>query len=203
MIVFLAKEKNQRIKQMKKAVYFCILAMVFLSCSTTLGELHIYDISAQVSQASEKKANPKAQKTYGVIFSANQPYDSTNIFRLDEVTLRSKPLPNTQWATKPREMLSTTLSSLMNAKGLNVVKQPFGGAKVQKILKMHIARLLIIRRGNGSFAHITLDYEVVDSKTLNVEKSLSITKEAPITEDFAPVFLRLSSDMLQEVVERL
>lgn len=188
---------------MKKIIWCCSLAVIFVSCSTTLAELRLYDISTQATLPSGQ--NTKSQKVYGVIFSANQPYDSTDIFRLDEATLRSKPLLNTKWAAKPREMLSTTLSSLMNAKGLNVIKQPFGGAKIQKILKIHIARLLIIKRENATFAHIALDYEVLDSKNLSVQKSHNITKEAPIanSEEFAPVFLHLSTDILQEVVKDL
>lgn len=190
---------------MKHTLLVCLLVALFSSCSTKLGELYLYDISAQATLDTQKSTSKKSQKVYGVMLSAAQPYDSTDIFRLDESTLRSKPLPNTQWAAKPKEMLSTTLSSLMNAKGLNAIRQPFGGAKIQKILKIHIARLLIIKRGNGNFAHIALDCEVVDSKTLGVEKSLNITKEAPIsnTNEFAPVFLQLSYGVLQEVVEGL
>ena len=143
----------------------------------------------------------------GNSYSQNCPwsfYDSTDIFKLDSQSLQIKAIPSAQWVAKPKEMLFSSFVAEMNAKGLNVIRPPFGSANLNAYLKLHIDRILIIQKDGKELATITLNYEIFDTKTLKLKKSGTLTQEAQITnKDFAPVFYKVSESVLQSLVDEL
>lgn len=123
----------------------CIVALyagcVSVDIKTEIPEVSFYDISLHTQKVLK---NPK--QSYGTIISAAMPYDSTDIYKLDSQTLRTRILPNAQWVSKPKEMLVATLGGMMSERGLSLIKPPFGSVKVGKILKLHIDKNLLSKK---------------------------------------------------------
>ena len=178
---------------------FSLCACVNVDIKTEIPEMSFYDITIQNTQS-----QGIANLSYGVVLSASMPYDSTDIFKLDSQSLQIKAIPSAQWVAKPKEMLFSSFVAEMNAKGLNVIRPPFGSANLNAYLKLHIDRILIIQKDGKELATITLNYEIFDTKTLKLKKSGTLTQEAQITnKDFAPVFYKVSESVLQSLVDEL
>ncbi|WP_066389333.1 hypothetical protein [Helicobacter himalayensis] len=191
---------------MKK--FFGILVLVFMlgACvsvdiKTEIPEISFFDISFGNELESAKN---KSAQTYGIIFASSMPYDSTDIFKLDSQSLQLKALPNMQWATKPRDMLSSSLVGMMNAQGFNVARAPFGSAKLAYTLKIHIDRILIVQKGSEQYAAIALHFELIDTKDLRPLKNGIITQEALIEgKEFAPIFAQVSKKVLEDLLAEI
>ncbi|HIV48809.1 hypothetical protein [uncultured Helicobacter sp.] len=182
----------------------CIVALyagcVSVDIKTEIPEVSFYDISLHTQKVLK---NPK--QSYGTIISAAMPYDSTDIYKLDSQTLRTRILPNAQWVSKPKEMLVATLGGMMSERGLSLIKPPFGSVKVGKILKLHIDKILIIQKEGGEYATLSVHYDLLNAKDASLLKNGIIVRQKEIAnmQDFAPVFLELSQEVLSEVIGQI
>lgn len=182
----------------------CIVALyagcVSVDIKTEIPEVSFYDISLHTQKVLK---NPK--QSYGTIISAAMPYDSTDIYKLDSQTLRTRILPNAQWVSKPKEMLVATLGGMMSERGLSLIKPPFGSVKVGKILKLHIDKILIIQKEGGEYATLSVHYDLLNAKDVSLLKNGIIVRQKEIAnmQDFAPVFLELSQEVLSEVIGQI
>lgn len=191
---------------MKK--FFAVLVLIFMlgACvsvdiKTEIPEISLFDIS--FGNESESTKN-KSDQAYGIIFVASMPYDSTDIFKLDSQSLQLKALPNMQWVTKPRDMLSSSLVGMMNTQGFNAVRAPFGSTKLAYTLKIHIDKILIVQKGSGQYATIALHFELINTKDLHPLKNGIITQEALIEgKEFAPVFAQVSKKALEDLLAEI
>lgn len=173
---------------------------VSVDIKTEIPEVSFYDISLHTQKILK---NPK--QSYGTILSAAMPYDSTDIYKLDSQTLRTRILSNAQWVSKPKEMLIATLSSMMSDRGLSLIKPPFGSVKVGKILKIHIDKILVIHKDGKDYATLSVHYDLLNAKDASLVKNGIIVreKEIPHMQNFAPVFLELSQKVLAEIIEQI
>ena len=175
--------------KLRYIVIGCIVALyagcVSVDIKTEIPDVNFYDISLHTQKILK---NPK--HSYGTIISAAMPYDSTDIYKLDLQSLRTRIIPNVQWVSKPKEMLIATLSGMMSEQGLNLIKPPFGSVKVDKILKLHIDKILIIQRDGKDYATLSIHYDLLSAKDAGVLKNGVIVreKEIPNMQDCAPVF---------------
>lgn len=173
---------------------------VSVDIKTEIPEITFYDISMHTQKILK---NPK--QSYGTIISAAMPYDSTDIYKLDSQTLRTRILPNAQWVSKPKEMLISTLGAMMSERRLSLIKPPFGSVKVSKIIKLHIDKILIIQRDGGEYATLSMHYDLLNAKDASLIKNGVIVREKEISNmhEFAPVFLELSQEVLSEIIEQI
>ncbi|WP_395002891.1 hypothetical protein [uncultured Helicobacter sp.] len=173
---------------------------VSVDIKTEIPEVSFYDISLH-----SQKILKNPRQSYGMIISAALPYDSTDIYKLDSHTLRTRILPNAQWVSKPKEMLVATLGGMMSERGLSLIKPPFGSVKMSKIIKLHIDKILIIQKEGGEYATLSVYYDLLDAKDASLLKNGVIVREKQIADmrEFAPVFLELSQEVLSEVIAQI
>ena len=93
--------------KLRYIVIGCIVALyagcVSVDIKTEIPDVNFYDISLHTQKILK---NPK--HSYGTIISAAMPYDSTDIYKLDLQSLRTRIIPNVQCVSKPKEMLIAT-----------------------------------------------------------------------------------------------
>lgn len=190
--------------KLRYIVIGCIVALyagcVSVDIKTEIPDVNFYDISLHTQKILK---NPK--HSYGTIISAAMPYDSIDIYKLDLQSLRTRIIPNVQWVSKPKEMLIATLSGMMSEQGLNLIKPPFGSVKVDKILKLHIDKILIIQRDGKDYATLSIHYDLLSAKDAGVLKNGVIVREKgiPNMQDFAPIFLKLSQEVFSEIIGQI
>lgn len=144
-----------------------------------------------------KAQNIKAHTKVGLLdISANTPFDSTNLYLFKNAQMSI--IEDKKWIAQPADMLKSLMLSRLQSQCIQVALPPFGAQKLDKMLKISLLSLQIVSEfhkgefdrtagsehisdaSNAYSAHISIFYEIIDTKTYNVLKSGTISIKKPI-----------------------
>ena len=191
---------------MKKWI-LCAFSALFLSaCMDIKLTSELPAISYITLQSPKPKPKScQARQKIGVLDISARYNDEMNITILDTQSLEVSKVEGKQWITPPKTMLQTMLLQKLENACFHTSIQPLGTQKLDKIIKISLLSLQVLREGSTQSAQIQILYEIQGLRNYKSVKSGILSAKTPLDsmQNLGKAFSISSDEILEQVLRAL
>lgn len=198
--------KKIRVIQICLLIFFVFIlsACVDVKIASVIPEVKY--MSLQIPESSSALSCKKTQKIGLLDIYAVPPFDSNSLILSNLSTLEISEIKDKKWINSPKDMLKLSLIQKLQSQCYQVLIQPFGTQKLDKILKISIFSLQVLKDKESYYAQMSIFYEIFEDG-YRQSKSGTITRKVPLQslqdENFALNFADLNNQVLDSILASL